>query len=190
MVRLNPRNLCVAIFVAAIVLNSVRVSEAQRRGRGGMRLGNVSAVFLLQLPEVQTDLKLSDEQKSKAADILAKLADGRSEVIANVAKESHQRGPKIAALAKQADKDVQAMLDETQRKRLHQLLLQVNGPNELENEEVQEALHMTDEQKAKITEVGRANAKTRREALPISSVTAGRRSTSYKRRQTRSCSTC
>ncbi len=165
MVRLNPRNLCVAIFVAAIVLNSVRVSEAQRRGRGGMRLGNVSAVFLLQLPEVQTDLKLSDEQKSKAADILAKLADGRSEVIANVAKESHQRGPKIAALAKQADKDVQAMLDETQRKRLHQLLLQVNGPNELENEEVQEALHMTDEQKAKITEVGRANAKTRREAL-------------------------
>ncbi len=165
MVRWNPRKLCVAILAATIVLSPAQVSEAQRRGRGGMRLGNVSAVFLLQLPEVQAELKLTDDQKAKAADVLTKLADGRSEVIANVAKESHQRGQKIAALAEQASKDVQALLDETQRKRLQQLLLQVNGPNELENKEVQAALHLTDEQKTKLTEVSRTNAKTRREAL-------------------------
>ena len=165
MVRLNPHYLCVAILGVAVVLSAARVSEAQRRGRGGMRLGNVSAVFLLQLPEVQAELKLTDEQKTKSAGVLTKLAEGRSEVIANVAKDSHQRGPKIAALSEQADKDVQTLLDETQRKRLQQLVLQVNGPNELENEDIQAALHLTDDQKAKLAEVSRGNAKTRRESL-------------------------
>ena len=165
MSRSTSRKLLLATLAAGIALTICETSQAQRRGRGGMRQGHVAEVFLLQLPEVQVELKLTDDQKAGATSALEKLAAGRSEVIANVPKEGGQRGPKIKELTKQAAASVDALLDDTQRKRLHELVIQVNGPSELENEEVQTALQLTDEQKQKITEVNRENAKTRRDTM-------------------------
>lgn len=165
MTRLTLRSILLALVAAGIVLTAAEVSQAQRRGRGGMRPGQVSEVYLLQLSEVQAELKLTDEQKAKAAATLEKLAAGRSEVIANLPKEGGQRGPKIRELAKQAAEEVGAILDDAQRKRLHELILQVNGPNALQDDDVQTALKLTEEQKKKLREVSRENAKTRREMM-------------------------
>lgn len=165
MARSTSRLVLMAALATGIAMTFCQTSEAQRRGRGGMRQGHVAEIFLLQLPEVQAELKLSDEQKTEATAALNKLAAGRSEIIANVPKDSGERGPKIKELTKQAAASVDALLDEAQQKRLRELVIQVNGPNELENEEVQAALNMTDEQKDRITEVSRANAKKRRDTM-------------------------
>ena len=52
--------------VASLSLAAESV-QAQGRARGGLRMGNVAAVQLLLVDEVQTELKLTDEQKKSAA---------------------------------------------------------------------------------------------------------------------------
>ena len=151
--------------VGGLLLAMSDIAQAQRRGRGGMRPGHVSEVLLLQLPEVQEELKLTADQKASAAATLEKLAAGRSEVIANVPKEGGQRGPKIKELAQQASVAIEAILDDAQQARLHELVLQVNGPNELESEEVQTALGLSEDQKKKLSQISRENAKTRRDTM-------------------------
>ena len=159
------RPVLLAVLAACLALSISKTSEAQRRGRGGLRQGHIVEVFLLQLPEVQAELDLTDEQKAGATAALDKLAAGRSEVIASVPKEGGARGPKIKELTKQATTEINALLDETQRKRLSELRIQVNGATELENEDVQSALHLTEEQKDRIAKVSRENAKTRRDTM-------------------------
>jgi hypothetical protein len=165
MVNFTFRKLCVAAMIASFVFASAETATAQRRGRGGVRQGHISPVYLLQLPDVQVELKLSDDQKAKAAAAIEKLATGRSEIIANVAKESGQRGAKIKELSDQAAAAVDAILDESQKQRLREVVIQVNGANELENEEVQLALQFTEAQKTQLKDVVRANNKTRRETM-------------------------
>ena len=129
-----------------------------------MRYGNVTAVQLLQLAGVQKELKLTEEQLAKAQSIYEKLAIGRGQVMATTPKEGGKRGPKIAELSKKADTEVESLLDPTQDKRMTELLLQVNGANELDKDNIQSALHFTDEQKKKLSDVRREIAKARREA--------------------------
>jgi Spy/CpxP family protein refolding chaperone len=129
-----------------------------------MRFGNVTAVQLVQLADVQKELKLTDEQVGKVNAAFEELAVGRGQVMSTIAKESGQRGPKLAKLNEKSNADVKAALDESQRLRLQELLLQVNGAAELLNEEIQDQLHLTDGQKEKLKEVQRANAKARRDA--------------------------
>jgi hypothetical protein len=158
------RQSVVVIVTLTTLLALIQASQAQRRGRGGMRYGNVTAVQLLQVSDVQKELTLTDDQLTKARSIYEELAVGRGQVMATVPKEGGKRGPKIAELNKKADGEVESLLDPTQNKRMTELLLQVNGANELAKDNIQSALHLTDEQKKQLSEVRRENAKARREA--------------------------
>ena len=152
----------------AIVLVATSTADAQRRGRGGLRPGNVNAAQLLLSPAVQADLQLTGEQKAKAASIHETLTTGRRKLFAEVPKEGGQRAPKVAELTQQADAAVDQMLDESQRQRLKELLLQANGAASLENKDVQTALQITEDQQQKLEEASHANAKARREAREAS----------------------
>jgi len=157
---------CLAAVVAlAMIMATADVARAQRRDRGGMRMGNVAAVQLLLVDKVQADLKLTDEQKKKVAGIHEEFITVRREIISTVPKESGERGGKIKELKKKTDATLNEALDETQRGRLKQVVLQVNGAAELEDEAVAAQLKITDEQKKKLAEVRKANNKARREAM-------------------------
>ena len=140
-------------------------AAAQRRGQGGMRLGEATQAQLLQIDAVQKDLKLTDDEKSKVAAIHEKATSGRRQVMAANSKDSKERGPKLAELNKQLDAEIEKVLDDGQKKRLQEIVLQVNGAGALEKDDIQKALKITDEQKAKLTEIQKANTKARRDAV-------------------------
>ena len=123
------------------------------------------AAQLLTMDAVQKDLNLTDEQKANVKQINETVTTGRKKLFAEVTKESGERGAKIAELNKKAAADIATLLDETQRKRLQEIVLQVNGAAEITKKEIREALQLTAEQDAKLKEVRRANLKARQEAL-------------------------
>ncbi|HZZ27081.1 MAG TPA: hypothetical protein VFE46_03665 [Pirellulales bacterium] len=138
---------------------------AQRRGQGGLRAGEATPSQLLQIEAVQKELKLTDEQKSQATKVNESLTSGRRQIFSENAKDSKERQPKLAELNKKLDAEVEQMLDDSQKKRLKEILLQVNGGAELQKEEIQKALNLTDDQKTKLAEVQKENTKARRDAL-------------------------
>ena len=150
---------------AVLLVAFVSRADAQRRGRGGLRPGEVSLARLLTIETVQNELKLSDKQKAAAAEINNGLTEERHKLFADVPKESHERAKKVAALEERTAAKVKKLLDEPQQKRLREILIQVNGASELMKKEIQEELHITAEQRQKLTDVNRANAKTRHDAL-------------------------
>jgi hypothetical protein len=154
-------------IVATIVVTLAAVSpaQAQRRNMGGLRPGHVSPARLLTVEAVQAELKLTDQQKEKATEINEALSAGRHELFAKVAKDSKERGAKTKELEKKAQGSIDELLDDSQNKRLRELLLQVNGASELTNKEMREALQITKEQQKKLATVRHANAKARKEAL-------------------------
>lgn len=158
---------CSNVLILGIALVLVQPSQlcAQRRGQGGLRLGSATAAQLLQLESVQKELKLTDEQKGKAAAINESVISARRQLFANTAKDSNERGPKVAELNKNTDNDLKKTLDEGQWKRLREIVLQVNDGAELDKEDVQQALKINDEQKTKLADIRKQNAAARREAL-------------------------
>jgi len=137
----------------------------QRRDRGGLRPGEVSIARLLTLPKVQEELKLSDKQKARANEINTKLTEERHKLFAEVSKESHERGKKVAELEEKTTSKVKTLLDGSQQKRLREILIQVNGAAELMKKDVQEELKITADQRQKLIDVNHENSKARHDAL-------------------------
>jgi hypothetical protein len=154
-----------ALIVLASTFLLVAPAHAQQRARGGVRPGSVTSARLLAVDAVQTELKLTDEQKKKASGINETLTTGRRELFKKVAKDSRERTDKVAELDKNADTSVKELLSDEQEKRLAELLLQVNGSSELLKKDVADALQITEEQHKKLAEANRANAKARKAAL-------------------------
>ena len=159
-------------YLSTLVLSGIIVSIAlpssalaQRRNRGGLRPGEVSLARLLTLSKVQEELKLTDKQKAAAAEINNSLTEERHKLFAEVSKESHERGKKVAELEEKTSSKVKKLLDASQQKRLHEILVQVNGASELMKKDVQEELQITAEQRQKLLEVNHENSKSRHDAL-------------------------
>src|SRR4051812_6587424 len=165
MVLLGRYQLPIALVGAFLLLTLASSAHAQRRGRGGLRPGEVSLARLLTVEAVQNELKLSDKQKAAAAEINNSLTEERHRLFKEVAKESHERTTKVAELEERTSIKVNKLLDESQRKRLREILLQVNGAVELTKKDIQEELGITSEQRKKLAEIVHENSKARREGL-------------------------
>jgi Spy/CpxP family protein refolding chaperone len=126
-----------ALVGVAIVLAAAHPAWAQR-GRGFRRMFGVSKAQLASLPEVQDELKMTDEQKTRVAEINDELGENNREASANV------------------DKD----LDAKQRKRLQEISIQQNGPRALNDPDVVAELGLLDEQKVKLTAAGEENSQS------------------------------
>lgn len=144
--------LVVGASLAFLVAMS-QYSEAQRRGG---RLGGVSHVRLASLDEVQAELKLTDEQKEKAADLNEQLrSDMRDafQAARDAGGDFASAREKLQKMQQKATATFVETLDEAQQTRLNEIFVQANGPGALGDQRVAATLKITDEQKEKLRDI-------------------------------------
>jgi hypothetical protein len=149
-------------LLAVICLLQLAVTNdsawAQRR-RGFWRMDGISKAQIASLPEVQTELKMTDEQKSRVTEINDKLGDDRRELFGTGFDRWSEIRGRVKQLHRDASQQVEELLDEPQRKRLQQISIQQNGPRALNDPNVIADLKLSDEQKAKLAAADDENNK-------------------------------
>jgi hypothetical protein len=145
----SPQRFLVGLATLGLALTVASNAQAQRRGFGRM-FGPTPAVSLAQLEEVQTELKLTDDQKSKVTKMNEDLGEDRQAAREDAGQDFEKMRKELAVLNAQYDKEFTAALDDTQKARAQQIYLQVNGPAALTDETVAAALKISDEQKQKL----------------------------------------
>lgn len=148
-----------AIAVGALVVWMTVEPAWAQRGRGFRRLFGVSRAQLASLPDVQKELNMNDEQKTRVAEVNDQLRDDRREVLGTAFDNWSAAQQKMEALNNQASEKVNEVLEPTQRKRLQEIAIQQNGPRSIQDPEVAAELGLTDQQKAKLAEVVAENSK-------------------------------
>jgi Spy/CpxP family protein refolding chaperone len=158
--------------------------EAPRRPGGGlipgmgMTRGSSAQMwgFLLQSEQVQKELELVDDQKTKLNEIrdkaMAKMREafGDREALKNLSAEERktrfaEAGKKLAAQAEETKKEIEGVLVPQQIGRLNQIALQVRGVAALQDKEVQQALGITSDQMDKMKSIGDASREKFRSAM-------------------------
>jgi hypothetical protein len=138
------------LAVATLTLMVAGTAFAQRGGRFGMMGG----ARLLERPEVQTELKLTDEQKTKAASLSETLREerrGRFQDLRDATPE--ERAKIMSGWRAEEMKQVNAILNPDQQKRFRQISLQQEGPMAVVHADVATELNLTDDQKKKVMEL-------------------------------------
>ena len=144
--------LAIVSCVALVVLSSASTLNAQGRGRGLGFFGSRDGIRLnlLAVPKVQEELKLSDEQKSKAQAAIEQLNGERQKAFAefqNLSDEDRQkRFAEIQEKTKVAWEDAAKGLSKEQAERLDQISLQALGIRALGDESVAKSLKLSGEQ--------------------------------------------
>ena len=145
-------SLTMAAMATAIVGLAVAQPPGGGRGMGGMMRGG-GGMFLLRSPDVQKELKLTDDQKTKLDDAIKKQTDKQQEQRAAMKDGSFDKDKMQAAfkeMAEAADKTIKEILNADQQKRLKQITWQRAGVAAFDDKEVAEGLKLTEEQKDKI----------------------------------------
>jgi hypothetical protein len=167
---MKRRTLSIAIGFAALGLATALCDVAWAQGggrRGGFggrgfgfgRFGATHQIDLVGLPEVETELKLTDEQKTTIAALTDEFREERRAQFGGGGGGGGGGGfgPEAQAERAKLNADFAAKLnealDETQRSRLLGIYLQVNGPTVLNEEAIAKVFELTDEQKTELTEV-------------------------------------
>ena len=153
-----PSQLKVALSLALVAV-LVTTAQAQQRGRG---MGRGSLIGLLSMEQVQTEMKLSDEQKTKVDAITEKLRGEMREQFSELRdmEDRAKRMEKMNELNTQMDRklreELRGSLERPQMMRLYQIRLQVNAvADSLTNEFLARRLEITEEQKTKLADVAK-----------------------------------
>lgn len=145
------------LFVLTLgVLLVADACYAQQRGRGFGGLGafGITKGQLVAIDQVQGELKLNDQQKSQVEQFVEDQRQGRGQRGGggqDLSREERQE--RAAAAAKEVDSKLNAILNETQQKRLQEIYVQARGANALTDEAVASKLELTSEQKQKIGDI-------------------------------------
>ncbi|MBC8064062.1 MAG: hypothetical protein H7Y17_04480 [Chlorobia bacterium] len=143
----------VAVMAVASFAQGGGGGRGQGRGFGGMQDAN--GAFLLNREDVQGEIKLTADQKTKL--------DGLRQAQRDKMREAFQGGggggdreAMMAAMQKmqaESAKETLAVLTDDQKKRLKELAIQRMGNAAIGNADLQKELGVTDDQKAKIKEL-------------------------------------
>jgi len=163
MARRFERGLAAAVCLL-VVLVTVDSASAQR-GRGFRRMFGASNAQLASLPEVQTELKMTDEQKTRVTEINDKLGEDRRELFGTGFDHWNEIRGRVEQLNRDASQQVDGLLDPAQRKRLQEISIQQNGPRALRNSDVVAELGLSDEQKTKLAAADEENNKAFEKAV-------------------------
>jgi hypothetical protein len=147
---MRPLGKCVLTLGALVLL----ASPAWAQGRGGFGGGGAN---FLRSPAVQKDLKLSDQQVGKVQETLQASREKHQDDYAAVRDASaEERQAKMATLNKTVTEEVKKALalSDDQSKRFDQISLQARGLQAFADPSVAAKLNLTDDQKAKIREIG------------------------------------
>jgi hypothetical protein len=140
---------------------------------GGGGAGGGMTLMLVRMPEVQTELNLTDDEKTKLTSLGDEMREKMQDVFGqinfqdmqNATPEEQQKfrddlGKKMADATKGLDDKVGGILDATQSKRLHELVLQRQGAAALTRPEVVKQLTLTPDQVTQITKIQKDAAPT------------------------------
>jgi Spy/CpxP family protein refolding chaperone len=142
-----------AALATAIVGLAVAQPPGGGRGMGMQGMRGAGGLMLLRSPDVQKDLKITDEQKTKLEDAVKKETEKRQEQFAAMKDGGFDKDKMQAAMkemAEAADKTIKDILNADQQKRLKQITWQQAGSAAFGDKDVESGLKLTDEQKDKI----------------------------------------
>ena len=150
-------NVALSLLLIALLVSSAQAQQ-QRRGFGGPRGG--SMLGLLRLDQVQTEINLTDEQKSKVNAVAEDIMEGMRDQFAQLRdiEDRAQRNEKRNELDKQVDskarEQLRDVLEGEQVMRFFQIYMQVRPAMDiLAIEQIASRLEVTEEQKQKLAEV-------------------------------------
>jgi len=160
----RPQRWACLVFLFVVAL--VSTADAQRgRGPFGFR-----ARFLIELPEVRTELGVGPEQQKLLDDLQADLSDQMRAIMA----EERERGPlrdpeaqqsrtaelreKIETLSRRGEELIETVLEPPQVERLSQLRLQRDGLRALDRPELVSQLALSDVQLEQLQKLREAAA--------------------------------
>jgi hypothetical protein len=156
-----------AICALLVCATTAEVTHAQGGGRGGFG-GPRTRFELATLSEVQTELKLNEEQKKMATEQLTKMREKRAAMFQGGGGGGGGGQAARTELAKMnADMDAAFVgkLDDTQKSRMNGLIAQVNGGAAVLDAAIAKAMELNDDLIAKLKAVNDANQSARREAM-------------------------
>jgi Spy/CpxP family protein refolding chaperone len=140
-----------------------RQRRGQFQGRGGFGAFGGPAM-LLRNEQVQEELKLTDDQKTKLEEALRpQRGEGFRPGQDLSAEERRELRERFAERREQQEKQINEILTSDQQKRLRQIQLQQRGLAALLDEEVAKEVGVSEEQQNQIREVLRAQAAEQRE---------------------------
>jgi len=173
---MNWKVICSRALVVLAIGAMVSAAMAQggggggRQGRGGMMQGRMGMGpgQLINRPEVQTELKLTDEQKRQIQDILNKAREDMQGLMENA--RASGGGPeemqRMFLEHNQAiTKKINAVLTPEQAKRLKEIGIQAQGIRAILDPEVQKELGLSADQKAQIQRAQQENQRAMMEAF-------------------------
>ena len=158
------------ILVAAMAVATLGTVSAQRQGGGGGGFVLSAYNVVGTSEDLQKELKISDEQKTKLKEAMEPINKKRTELFARgqggqqqtdeQRKESTEKRAKLAEETKAA---VGTVLNAEQTKRIGQIDYQMMGMAAYSNAEVQKKMSFTDDQKEKVKATVEAYQKDREE---------------------------
>jgi type II secretory pathway component GspD/PulD (secretin) len=185
------RSTAVRALLALIIVSFCSLADAQRGGRGGFGggfggpggFGAMPADYLRDLldPNFQTELGLTDEQKTKLQELQTNRPDGREEMgrLFGQMREAGEDEAARAAVQAQiqalmernaadAEVAVKQLLQESQFTRLQQISLQRSGVRALLRPSVATELKLTEDQKKQVTALSEEFNEVRRDMFRMS----------------------
>lgn len=166
--KINMNKLAQRFFVLVALLSCVAIAAAQGgggggQGRGGFQRGGRgnSELSLAMRADVQKELAVTDDQKTKLTDLQSKSrpqrgggnGGGGNGGGAGTPPDPAAMQKMMAERTAQQHKDLAAILNDGQMKRLGELLLQRESFNALTREDSQKALGLSADQIAKIKDL-------------------------------------
>jgi hypothetical protein len=136
---------------------------------GGGQTYTLSSQYsrLVNMPTVQKELEIVDDQKTKITEQLTKMRSSMMEIFSGMQDvDPEQRQAKMEEIGKkmQAQQDdvrkaIEKILLPNQVKRLKEIALQMAGTQAINDKQIQDELKLTSEQKDKIKKIGEDSTK-------------------------------
>jgi Spy/CpxP family protein refolding chaperone len=149
--------LVVVLALSMMVAGTAMAQRGFGRGMGG-------GAQLLRRPEVQAELKLTDDQKTKVTEMLQKLRESQQARFQDLRDASPEERQKIMTeMQAEQMKQVNAILNTDQQKRFKEISLQQQGYSALAQPAVADELKLTDDQKSKLKDILQKQQESMRE---------------------------
>lgn len=146
----------VVIAAATLAVASFAQGGGFGGGQGrGMRMMGGSPTMLLREEEVQTELKLTDEQKSKIGEIQGSMRERMQPIMQEAAGDREKMTAAFAKVMEGMTKEINAVLTADQQKRLKEIFVQRTGNSVVLQKDFQKELKMTDEQIKKVDDLNK-----------------------------------
>ncbi|MCS7191952.1 MAG: hypothetical protein NZ937_03075 [Armatimonadetes bacterium] len=172
------RQTAIATFLAlvSVGLTFAQSPAGRQRVQGGQppepprgaprmfaRGGPMTMLGLLRSPQVQRELKITEEQRTKLQQLGEQLREkfrGRSQELRDLSPEEREKH--LESVNAEVEKELSKVLDEKQIKRLKQIVLQIEGYAALARPSVAKEVGLTEGQAKQVREILRdANEKRR-----------------------------